>query len=141
MSPTLVCVIFHILAQLFWHNLCVSTYHICHNKHFRDGHKHVYYILDICNENFIYLFDNLDVDYSSDLYILSAKYFHIPYIQLFFCLLPNSFKHLIYFLYVFCDLTSFKKEWNKNTSTEKLVKDKCIVRYKRKVIQQSEINI
>ena len=69
--------------------LCVPTYHIYHNRHFLYGHKHVYYILgndilySICNENFIYLFNNLDVDCLTDVYILIAKYFHISYIQIF----------------------------------------------------------
>ena len=88
MSLSLVCVIFLYSCSVIF--ACLSTYHICHNRHFCDGHKHVYYVLgidilySICNENLIYLFDNLDVDCSSNLYILSAKYFHIPYIQLFF---------------------------------------------------------
>ena len=42
----------------------------------------------------------------------------------------------------FCDLKSFKKEWNKNARTEKLVKSKeSIARYKKKTRQQSDTNI
>ena len=42
----------------------------------------------------------------------------------------------------FYDLTPFKREWNKNASTENLVKGKkSIARYKRKVTQQSDTNI
>ena len=79
MSLSLACIIFYVLVQLFWHNLCVSTYHIYHNTHFVMVID-MFYILginilySICNKNLICLFDNLDVDVLSDLYILSAKH-------------------------------------------------------------------
>lgn len=77
----------YIFLFSYWHNVCVPTYQIYHNRHFLEGLKHVYYLLginmySICIENLICLFDIPDIDYSSNPYILSTKYFHIPCIQL-----------------------------------------------------------